>query len=297
MQTFTQAIGSVLYYWRMEELYGGLPEWPSGKESASAGDTRKLGFDSWVGKIPWRRKRKPTPYSCLENSMDRGAWWAIVHGSQTAGHDGAHTAQNFMEVCTNVDKTELELHFPEPLDCEFLVETWPKENCVWDLKGWVKLQMWSSEGRVGTGWPWRSWTPSLICCLVLLGRGRTRTHSSPTSYCLSFSFSVWITALLERTCTVKAGGSERQKFAFMGLVCPSSPVLAFHSPLLWVQLSFITANHNFRPLPERQQPHGDLFTSCQNYIMSIPYNKSPSPMTPHRGSISLIDHWLVQNQT
>ena len=22
----------------------------------------------------------PLQYSCLENSMDRGAWWAIVHG-------------------------------------------------------------------------------------------------------------------------------------------------------------------------------------------------------------------------
>ena len=26
-------------------------------------------------------------YSCLENSMDRGAWWATVHGSQRVGHD------------------------------------------------------------------------------------------------------------------------------------------------------------------------------------------------------------------
>ena len=23
---------------------------------------------------------KPLQYSCLENSMDRGAWWAAVHG-------------------------------------------------------------------------------------------------------------------------------------------------------------------------------------------------------------------------
>ena len=76
-------------------------------------------FDSWVGKILWRRDRLPTPvllgfldgsdskesacnagdlgsipglgsspregndyplqYSCLENSMDRGAWQATVH--------------------------------------------------------------------------------------------------------------------------------------------------------------------------------------------------------------------------
>ena len=26
-------------------------------------------------------------YSCLENSMDRGAWQTVVHGSQTVGHN------------------------------------------------------------------------------------------------------------------------------------------------------------------------------------------------------------------
>ena len=29
---------------------------------------------------PWRRGWLPTPVSCLENSMDRGAWWVIVYG-------------------------------------------------------------------------------------------------------------------------------------------------------------------------------------------------------------------------
>ena len=34
-------------------------QWLSGKESAcNAGD---LGFHSWVGKIPWRKKWGPTP--------------------------------------------------------------------------------------------------------------------------------------------------------------------------------------------------------------------------------------------
>ena len=31
----------------------------------------------------------PLQYSCLENPMDRGAWWAAVHGSQKVGHDWA----------------------------------------------------------------------------------------------------------------------------------------------------------------------------------------------------------------
>ena len=36
----------------------------------------------------------PVQYSCMENPMDRGAWWAIVIGLQRVGHDlsdGAHT--------------------------------------------------------------------------------------------------------------------------------------------------------------------------------------------------------------
>ena len=31
-------------------------------------------------KIPWRRKWQPLQSSCLENSTDRGAWRATVHG-------------------------------------------------------------------------------------------------------------------------------------------------------------------------------------------------------------------------
>ena len=37
-------------------------------------------FYPWVGKIPWRREGNPLQYSCLENSIDKGAWWAIIHG-------------------------------------------------------------------------------------------------------------------------------------------------------------------------------------------------------------------------
>ena len=41
---------------------------------------RRLGFDPWVGKIPGEGNDNPLHYSCLENPMDRGAWWATVHG-------------------------------------------------------------------------------------------------------------------------------------------------------------------------------------------------------------------------
>ena len=42
---------------------------------------RRLGFDPWVRKIPWiGRKAWLLQYFCLENSMGRRAWQAIVHG-------------------------------------------------------------------------------------------------------------------------------------------------------------------------------------------------------------------------
>ena len=50
---------------------------------------RRPRFDPWVGKIPWKRKYI-LQYSCLENLMDRRAWWATVHGvtkSQTGLSD------------------------------------------------------------------------------------------------------------------------------------------------------------------------------------------------------------------
>ena len=35
---------------------------------------------NWQGKIPREGNGNPLKYSCLENSMDRGAWQGTVHG-------------------------------------------------------------------------------------------------------------------------------------------------------------------------------------------------------------------------
>ena len=48
---------------------------------------QRLGFNPWVKKMPWRRACNPLHYSCLENPLDREAWWATVHGVQQARHD------------------------------------------------------------------------------------------------------------------------------------------------------------------------------------------------------------------
>jgi len=55
----------------------GFPGGTSGKKLGCK--CRRCSFDPWVRKIPWRRAGNPIQYSCLENPMDRGAWWATVY--------------------------------------------------------------------------------------------------------------------------------------------------------------------------------------------------------------------------
>ena len=46
---------------------------------ANAGDARDAGLIPGLGRSPGAGNGNPLQYSCLENSMDRGAWWAMVH--------------------------------------------------------------------------------------------------------------------------------------------------------------------------------------------------------------------------
>ena len=46
---------------------------------ANAGDTRDMGSIPGLGRFPGVADGNPLQYSCLENSMDRGAWWAVIH--------------------------------------------------------------------------------------------------------------------------------------------------------------------------------------------------------------------------
>ena len=56
----------------------GFPGGSAGKESAcNAGD---MGFIPGSGRSPGGGNSNPLQYSCLDNPMDRGAWWATVHG-------------------------------------------------------------------------------------------------------------------------------------------------------------------------------------------------------------------------
>ena len=47
---------------------------------ANAGDTRDTGSIPGLGRSSGGGNGNPLQYSCLENSMDRGAWWVPVRG-------------------------------------------------------------------------------------------------------------------------------------------------------------------------------------------------------------------------
>ena len=62
----------------------GFPGGSDGKESAhNAGD---LGSIPGLGRYLEERNGNPFQYSCLENPMDRGVWWAIIHRVARVGH-------------------------------------------------------------------------------------------------------------------------------------------------------------------------------------------------------------------
>ena len=48
---------------------------------ANAGDIKDAGLIPGLGRFPGERHDNPFQYCCLENSTDRGAWWAPVHGA------------------------------------------------------------------------------------------------------------------------------------------------------------------------------------------------------------------------
>ena len=66
---------------------------------ANAGD---VGYILGLGSSPGEVNGNPLQYSCLGNPMDRGAWWATVHGvtkSQTLL--SLHTSPNDLNVFSN----------------------------------------------------------------------------------------------------------------------------------------------------------------------------------------------------
>ena len=70
--------GKRILYIVMSTIIRGFPDGSDSKESASTAG--HPGSIPGLVRSPGEGNGSPLQYSCLENSMVRGAWWATVHG-------------------------------------------------------------------------------------------------------------------------------------------------------------------------------------------------------------------------
>ena len=62
------------------EVERGFPSGTNGKDlPANAGDVIDVGSIPGLGRSPGGGHGNALQYSCLENPMDRGVWWATIH--------------------------------------------------------------------------------------------------------------------------------------------------------------------------------------------------------------------------
>ena len=73
--------------------------WHSG-EGSSAGDSRDTFSVPGQERSPEEGSGNPLQYSCLEDSMDRGAWWVTVYGVTELARQHTHTQnQQLLALC------------------------------------------------------------------------------------------------------------------------------------------------------------------------------------------------------
>ena len=83
----------------------------SGKEPAlQCKRCKRHRFNPWVGKIPGEGNGNPLQYSCLGSTMDRGAWWATIHGVAKSGPDLATKQHQRPMRCTQLTYSLTLLH-------------------------------------------------------------------------------------------------------------------------------------------------------------------------------------------
>ena len=97
---------------------------------ATAGDP---GLTPGSGRCPGEGNGYPLQYSCLENSVDRGAWWATVHGVTKSENDW-ETNSNYLYYQRIVNKEGLSVSFLVHYTWA-LVVFWPLRLCC--NRGWI----------------------------------------------------------------------------------------------------------------------------------------------------------------
>ena len=136
----------------------------------------------WVWKIPWRRKWQPTPVLLPgKNSMDRGTWWAIVHGVARVGHDWV-TEHGF-----SLSPTTDRWSAPELSPWISFLSVVTPGRCVWRC-----FYFWYPQART---FPWIA--TDMINCLLTTsiwmfnGHLRQSWSSPPTQTYSPHTLSMW----------------------------------------------------------------------------------------------------------
>ena len=90
-------------------IYGGFPGGLDDKESAC--NAEDLGFIPGFKRYPGEGSGYPLQYSCLENSTERGAWWATVRGITESDTTEQLTLSLFTHKTSSVNRDNFTSHF------------------------------------------------------------------------------------------------------------------------------------------------------------------------------------------
>ena len=91
-----------------------------------------LGLIPGSGRSPGEGNGNPLQYPCLENPMDRGAWWATVHRVSRVRHDLATKPPNLATKPPN-HQEEGHLDMEKRHFCKLMVKIHNTKICEWGL--------------------------------------------------------------------------------------------------------------------------------------------------------------------
>ena len=92
-------------------------------------EKKDVGLIPGLGRSPGEGHGNPFQYSCLDNPMDRGDWWATVHG---VSKNQTWLKQLIMQVCTHI------------LSWRNISLT---QNFLWEMQTWKRI-IFSSDLKV-----------------------------------------------------------------------------------------------------------------------------------------------------
>ena len=131
---------------------------------ANAGDIRNVGFTPGLRRSAGGEHGNPLQYSWLENSMDRGVWWATVHGiakswTRLSTHTYTHTHSRDNSALNSILLIKYKLLLELILILRLIANYW------WDFDCKIQWHRHSNQWRKPLT-QWRTAVP--VCCYSCL---------------------------------------------------------------------------------------------------------------------------------